>query len=448
LVLSYAKEQYTADFRMGLARIRHNPDQIAMLHAEDCEERSLESQFEKIKRVFWEHLKVNKFMSIVGFILGQGSDLFPLIFLAHAYFTGSLGLGHFMRVKMAVGMIQDSMSWFIGSYATIAKFRAVSSRLVEMIENCEKVSTVRLLAPTLDGHLPGGSLKLTSAQGRLPTGTILWSIEDLTIEEGAWTLVQGSEGAGKSTLLKLLAGAWPAQEGTALRLGQPTNVSSPETQPTESAGPEPNSDCKEPKTDCKNCTSDCSDERLNMLFVPVGAYRLRERLRLKKAVCYPDDEDTFNDEEVVDVLGAVGLSKLLEAYPTDPVTDASASAPEEGIGRQVVGNRTEEAELLGTSWPALYDDHGDRMLSAGEAQRLELAHVLLTRPRWCFLDDPVSHVKVEERERLFGVLRERLRGVSTLVTITHDVTALSPLHDMLLELHDGQLRRVDDITEV
>jgi len=78
-----------------------------------------------------------------------------------------------------------------------------------------------LLAPKLDDMLDGG-LRLTAAQGSLPNGNMLWSIEDLTIEEGAWTLVKGSEGSGKTTLLRLLAGAWPAQEGTELRLGKAT----------------------------------------------------------------------------------------------------------------------------------------------------------------------------------------------------------------------------------
>jgi len=184
-----------------------------------------------------------------------------------------------------------------------------------------------------------------------------------------------------------------------------------------------------------------ADDSKNLLsFVPVGAYRLRERLRLKKAVCYPDDEDVYGDEEVAEALEAVGLGKLLEAA----TPGAENLEEEEAVNSSTVTSTT----MSSSSCPALYDDHGDRMLSAGEAQRLELAHVLLTRPQWCFLDEPVSHVKEEEREKLFSVLRSRLRGVSTLVTITHDVTALSPLHDSILELREGQLRRIDDIAEL
>merc|ERR1719326_2655911 len=109
--------------------------------------------------------------------------------------------------------------------------------------------------------------------------------------------------------------------------------------------------------------------------------------------------------------------------------------PEEGAGRQLVSEGS-KANELDSSWPALHRDHGDRMLSAGESQRLELAHVLLKRPRWCFLDEPVSHVAEEEKEVLFSMLRSRLKGSSTLVTITHDVSALGTLHDATLELRE------------
>merc|ERR1712072_1212058 len=83
---------------------------------------------------------------------------------------------------------------------------------------------------------------------------------------------------------------------------------------------------------------------------------------------------------------------------------------------------------------ALMCDNGNRMLSDGESQRLQLAHVLLTKPRWCFLDEPVSHVAEDEKEVLFSLLRSRLKGSSTLVTITHDVSALGTLHDTTMEL--------------
>lgn len=451
IIISYAKERYYADFRMGLSRIRHNADQIAMLHAENSEERELNNHFEKIKRSYWERMKIDKIMNIVGFLLGQGSDLFPLIFLAHAYFTGNVGLGHFIRIRMAVSNISDSMSWFVNSYTTIAKFRAVSNRLVEMLEHCEKVSDVRLLAPKLDADMAGGGLRLTSAKGRLPTGTVLWSIEDLAIGEGEWTLIQGSEGSGKTTLLRLLAGAWPVQEGTELRLGG-------EACPEVRRPPPVKRYCRQAKAskgdtfwhtlvsrvwgaylDSADAASDCDDEvveeaKPTLSFVPVGAYRLRAGLHLKKAVCYPKDEEAFCDEAVVEALEAVGLGKLLTGVPSE------AEAPEEGTGRQIVAEGP--APVSGSAWPALRSDQGDRMLSAGESQRLELAHVLLTRPRWCFLDEPVSHVGEEERAVLFSTLRSKLKGSSTLVTITHDVTSLASLHDATLELCGGQLRKI------
>lgn len=408
ILVSYAKERYYADFRMGLSRIRNNADQIAMLHAEESEERNLDVQFEKIKRCFWERIQIDKVMSIVGFLLGQGSDLFPLIFLSYAYFTGNVGLGHFIRIRMAVSNIQDSMSWFVNSYTTIAKFQSTSNRLVEMLDHCKKLNDVRLLAPQIDANMPRGGLQLTSAKGRLPTGTLLWSIEDLFIQEDEWTLIRGSEGSGKTTLLRLLAGAWPVQENTELLVG--TNDKSKDNQ----------------------------EDSKQLSFVPAGAYRLRAGLPLKQAVCYPHEEECFADDDVAEALEVVGLKKLLDEFPPES-NKSDAEGPEEGAGRQRMAS---DAEKGTSAWPALHSDHGDRMLSAGEAQRLELAHVMLTRPRWCFLDEPVSHIAEDDKAALFEILRSRLKGSSTLVTITHDVSSLTCFHDTSLELRGGELRKV------
>jgi len=435
IVLTYAKERYNADFRMGLSRIRQNADHIAMLHAETSEAQRLENHFEKIKRVFWERLQVDKVMSVIGFLLGQGSDLFPLIFLAHAYFNGSVGLGHFIRIRMAVSNIQSSMSWFVDSYVTIARFRAVSNRLVEMIEHCEGVRSVRLLSPKLDSSIPDGCLKLAHAQGCLPTGDSLWSIKDIVFEEGAWTLVRGPEGSGKTTLMRLLAGTWPVQESTVLCLGKskPASSSFPNEDDSDISKDEetPSKTDDESKLvagaeDPTHRTMDKDSDNapsMSMLFVPIGAHRLRTGLRLKQAVCYPRSDDDFTDEAVVEALKDVGLEKLLGSTVSERV----------------------EGDTHSKHSDALYGDHGDRALSAGESQRLELAHVLLTRPRWCFLDEPVSHVKEEEREPLFFMMRSRLKDHTTLVTITHDVTALSGIHDVHLELRDGKLCPVSSI---
>merc|ERR1711972_1281667 len=98
----------------------------------------------------------------------------------------------------------------------------------------------------------------------------------------------------------------------------------------------------------------------------------------KRAVCYPDPEDTFSDEAVCKALNAVGLSRFLD----EAVVSAGKGEVEEGAGRNAMAVET-------SRWPdaqvALYGDSGDRIMSAGESQRLELAHVLLARPRWCFL---------------------------------------------------------------
>jgi len=93
----------------------------------------------------------------------------------------------------------------------------------------------------------------------------------------------------------------------------------------------------------------------------------------------------------------------------------------------VVGLRGYEGRRIGT-------------LSGGEQQRVALARALASDPRLLLLDEPLSALDRELRERLAGDLREILRSTATTaVFVTHDQSEAFTIADRVAIMHDGEL---------
>jgi len=135
------------------------------------------------------------------------------------------------------------------------------------------------------------------------------------------------------------------------------------------------------------------------VFLPQGALFVPQRSyvphgSLKAAVAYPEAEECFEDEQVCSALKAVGLHSL-------------ASSP-----------------LLETRNWAL-------ALSGGEQQKLAIARALLRRPPVLFLDEATSAIGAEGTVEVYHLLRSEgvLPEGAALVSVSHEVELLRPLHD-------------------
>jgi ABC-type uncharacterized transport system fused permease/ATPase subunit len=74
------------------------------------------------------------------------------------------------------------------------------------------------------------------------------------------------------------------------------------------------------------------------------------------------------------------------------------------------------------------DSWGQR-LSPGQQQRLAIGHALLRKPRLLFLDEATSNVSKAAAIELYETVVNQLPDI-TVVSISHDVATLEPLHDM------------------
>ncbi len=88
-------------------------------------------------------------------------------------------------------------------------------------------------------------------------------------------------------------------------------------------------------------------------------------------------------------------------------------------------------------------------LSGGERQRVALARALVTRPRVLLLDEPLSALDPEARERMqreLALIHRRLKV--TTIHVTHDFEEALSLGDRVAVLNQGQVAQVgtpDDI---
>ena len=98
------------------------------------------------------------------------------------------------------------------------------------------------------------------------------------------------------------------------------------------------------------------------------------------------------------------------------------------------------AELLSLVGLPGYGARSVNELSGGERQRVALARALAPRPRLLLLDEPLSALDRELRDRLALDLAELLRATGTTgVLVTHDEGEATTIADRVLRMRDGQV---------
>ncbi len=119
--------------------------------------------------------------------------------------------------------------------------------------------------------------------------------------------------------------------------------------------------------------------------------------------------------------------------------------------RRVDRARTVEriAELLELVGLAGFERRDVSTLSGGEQQRVALARALAAEPRLLLLDEPLSALDRELRERLAGDLRRILTSTGTsAVFVTHDHGEAAVLADRVAVLHAGRIGAIGPTGEV
>ena len=107
------------------------------------------------------------------------------------------------------------------------------------------------------------------------------------------------------------------------------------------------------------------------------------------------------------------------------------------------------AELLELVGLVGYRDRMPATLSGGERQRVALARSLAVEPRMLLLDEPLSALDRDLRERLAGELHDILtRAGTTALLVTHDQEEAFAIADRLAVLRSGHLVQAGTVADV
>lgn len=112
------------------------------------------------------------------------------------------------------------------------------------------------------------------------------------------------------------------------------------------------------------------------------------------------------------------------------------------VGIRHYGNIREEAKY----WLEQVEIDTDRIddlpstFSGGMQQRLQLARVLVTKPRLIFMDEPTGGLDVSVQAKLLDLLRSLVRNLNlSVILVTHDLGVVRLLAHRLLVMKNGEI---------
>ena len=207
--LNFMQQRFEADFRHHLVRVREYSEAIALDRGQHVERGHLQVRFGAVLANYLELVKKQKNLVWFTNFFGQAATVFPFVVSAPRFFSGAIQLGELMQIASAFGRVQDSLSWFVDNYSTLAAWRATTDRLTSF-----EAHMLRLEAEE-SGVAPaaGNELRAEDVQLALPSGQVLLSGLTLAAQAGDSVLVQGPSGSGKSSLFRAFAGIWPFAKG-------------------------------------------------------------------------------------------------------------------------------------------------------------------------------------------------------------------------------------------
>jgi putative ATP-binding cassette transporter len=266
--LHFQQQRYEADFRFNLVRVRENSEQVALLRGEAAENSRLSERFAHVVRNFMLLMSRQKKIIFVQTIHAQAAVIFPFIVVSPAYFSSAMPLGTLTQTASAFGSVQESLSFFVTVYRTVAEWAAIIQRLDgfnRSLDDTRAMDASSQIAVSTDAT--GDTIRLEDLSVSRPDGQPLLAPAQAGFRRGEHVLLTGPSGSGKSTLFRAVAGLWPFGRG---RIDIP------------------------------------ADARVMLLpqrpYFPVTT--------LANALSYPADAGTFEDAALTEVLQAVGLPAL------------------------------------------------------------------------------------------------------------------------------------------
>jgi putative ATP-binding cassette transporter len=349
IALDNRRQTVEADFRYTAMQLRANAEQVAFYRGGPSELGRLLDRYAEVRHNAFDIIKRSGQVTLLQTVLGRAFVPLPTVAALPQYLAGTITLGGVTQLTGAFLLFSSAIDLVNQAYLSIADWLAISSRLRDLIGTLSSAPSDQ---HGIELRMHDQSALHTSALSlRTPQGWPLAGLAPQRLVRGERWLIRGPSGCGKSTLLRAFAGLWPHGTGV---IHVPANSV--------------------------------------MMFLPQRSYIPDGSL--KAALSYPSGADAFSDNECLQVLDRVGLSRRPQALST--------------VQR----------------W--------QQELSGGEQQRLAIARALLQQPNFLFLDEATSALDEDSEQSVYEALLEHLPECA-LISVAHRST-LRRFHTHVLEL--------------
>lgn len=210
--INFIQQKYEADFRFSMIRLRESAESVAFYRGEAQEGSVFKQRFKMLLDNFWKLVNKQKQLVFLNSCYSQIAIIFPFVVAMNRYLTKEVTLGGLMQVASAFGRVQDSLSYFVAMYSSIAQWQAVVMRLTcfghhmhDVYQQAERFHVERFAAADV--------VEVNNMQINLPDGKPLLENISFTLHPGHNVLIKGVSGSGKSTLLRAISGIWPFVDG-------------------------------------------------------------------------------------------------------------------------------------------------------------------------------------------------------------------------------------------
>ncbi|HQS57463.1 MAG: ABC transporter ATP-binding protein [Gallionellales bacterium 35-53-114] len=398
--LNFYQLKREADFRFSLIRIRENAESIALYRGEEQESAHVKKRFHEAflnycKLIKWQ-LNLNLFQYAYSFL----TIILPSAIIASQVLSGELEVGRAIQAAGAFAAILSALAVIVDNFESLSRFFAGIDRLSTFSKSLNvQVSgkpSARQKKNAVIHSVQDSRLSLENLTLQTPDykRTLITNLT-LEIKAGESLLIVGASGEGKSSLLRALAGLWDSGSGIIVR----------------------------PSVE-------------DMLFLPQHPYMILGNLRSQ--LLYPN---TIGPHTIVP--NAIGSNTIVSGAAKKEDHGKDRKVSDDELYRLLDSvNLPHLAERLGGLNADL--DWG-KVLSVGEQQRLAMARVLLSQPRYVMLDEATSALDTENEDSLY---RQLMETATTLVSISHRETVLKYHHHVLELTGHGnwQLHAAKDFT--
>lgn len=210
--LNFIQQRYEADFRFSMIRLRESAESVAFYRGEAQEGKVFKNRFKLLLDNFWQLVNKQKQLVFLNSGYSQIAIIFPFVVAMNRYLAKEVSLGGLMQVASAFGRVQDSLSYFVDMYSSIAQWQAVVMRLTYFGRHMHEVSQ-QAEQFHVERFATSEAVSVEQLQVNLPDDTVLLQDISFTLQPGRNVLIKGVSGSGKSTLLRALAGIWPFVTG-------------------------------------------------------------------------------------------------------------------------------------------------------------------------------------------------------------------------------------------